>query len=200
MSFRKVAKFFHRPSDLSPIIINASDWPRPAPPRYLSVVASMFQRFAKLSAPEGEGRRNNGQSAAPITLYYESCPGIFDLPQLFLLPPPPCDLIQRSIRVATFRNEKLSFLSVALCEQVYIFLYSSLTWKYFYVRPRITNYFYLDMIFLNRGSIIIHSENSILSSNSRLDLEKKREPANFPSRQLLLLPLDNCFARGWRIG
>lgn len=86
-SFRKVAKFFHRPSDLSPIIINASDWPRPAPPRYLSVVASMFQRFAKLSAPEGEGRRNNGQSAAPITLYYESCPGIFDLPQLFLLPP-----------------------------------------------------------------------------------------------------------------
>lgn len=58
---------------------------------------------------------------------------------------PPCDLIQRSIRVATFRNEKLSFLSVALCEQVYIFLYSSLTWKYFYVRPRITNYFYLDL-------------------------------------------------------
>ena len=91
----------------------------PAPPRrrYLSVVASMFQRLAKLSSPEeGEGRGEETMAKAPPLLpcIMNRVPG-FSIFRNFFFPPLSRDLIQREAferEVNFFRNEKLSSLSI----------------------------------------------------------------------------------------
>lgn len=111
-SFRKVAeaKFFHRPSDLSPIIINASDLPRPAE----ILVSRPLQCFTvPLNFPlRGRGRETMAKAPPLLPCIMNRVPGFSIFRNFFFPPSLPLPFNTAKDSTNSFRNEKLTSLSV----------------------------------------------------------------------------------------